>query len=110
MRISDWSSDVCSSQIGKRDAGKCGNASDFRSEQALHMTREDDLGQSNENAVDSHRISDCRSIPAQIIDRIKCPYDRQRLERWGGCRPPQTASKCAKTVVFTATERKGRQP
>src|SRR3546814_10224015 len=81
MRISDWSSDVCSSDLGKRGAGKCGNASDFRSEQALHMTREDDLGQSNENAVDSHRISDCRSIPAQIIDRIKCPYDRQRLER-----------------------------
>jgi hypothetical protein len=30
--------------------------------------------------------------------------------RWGGCRPPQTASQCAKVVVFTATERKGRQP
>ena len=33
-----------------------------------------------------------------------------RPNRWGGCRPPQTASQCAKVVVFTATERKGRQP
>jgi transposase len=30
--------------------------------------------------------------------------------RWGGCRPPQTASQCARKVVFTATEREGRQP
>lgn len=30
------------------------------------------------------------------------------LVRWGGCRPPQTASQCAKVVVLRATERKGR--
>jgi hypothetical protein len=33
-----------------------------------------------------------------------------RLPRWGGCRPPQTASQCAKLVVFKATEQKGPQP
>jgi hypothetical protein len=30
--------------------------------------------------------------------------------RWGGCRPPQTASRCARIVVLKATEREGRQP
>jgi len=30
--------------------------------------------------------------------------------RWGGCRPPRTASECAKMVASTATGWKGRQP
>jgi hypothetical protein len=38
------------------------------------------------------------------------PMKRGDRGRWGGCRPPQTASQCAKVVVITATERKGRQP
>jgi hypothetical protein len=29
--------------------------------------------------------------------------------RWDGCRPPQTASQCAKMVVLKATKRGGRQ-
>ena len=29
--------------------------------------------------------------------------------RWDGCRPPLTASQCAKVVVFNATQRRGRQ-
>jgi hypothetical protein len=38
-------------------------------------------------------------------------YRSRRIhERWSGCRPPKTASQCARIVVFTATERKGRQP
>jgi hypothetical protein len=33
----------------------------------------------------------------------------QRLNRWSGCRPPQTASQCAKVVVLKATQRGGRR-
>ena len=33
-----------------------------------------------------------------------------RYPRWGGCRPPHTASQCAKLVELKATERQGRQP
>jgi transposase len=29
--------------------------------------------------------------------------------RWNGCRPPQTASQCAKFVVFKATRRGGQR-
>jgi hypothetical protein len=29
--------------------------------------------------------------------------------RWSGCRPPQTASQCAKVVVFKATQKRGRR-
>jgi hypothetical protein len=29
--------------------------------------------------------------------------------RWGGCRPPQTASRCASIVVLKATKQKGRR-
>jgi hypothetical protein len=32
-----------------------------------------------------------------------------RRWRWGGCRPPQTASQCAKVVVFIAAKRKGQR-
>ena len=38
-------------------------------------------------------------------------YNNQRYHRrWGGCRPPQTASQCAKKVVSKPLNRKGRQP
>jgi hypothetical protein len=42
-----------------------------------------------------------------------CRLPRSNLSssarRWDGCRPPQTASRCAKVVVFNATKRRGRQ-
>ena len=40
--------------------------------------------------------------------RLRFVY-RRRGPRWDGCRPPQTASQCAKMVVLKATKRGGRQ-
>jgi len=38
-------------------------------------------------------------------------WSRRRMlwARWSGCRPPQTASECAKGVVFNATRKGGRR-
>src|SRR6056297_2966972 len=35
--------------------------------------------------------------------------DLVRKMRWSGCRPPKTASQCAKVVVLKATQRRGRR-
>jgi hypothetical protein len=40
--------------------------------------------------------------------RLRFIY-RRRGPRWSGCRPPQTASQCAKVVVFKATQKRGRR-
>ena len=40
--------------------------------------------------------------------RLRFVY-RRSGPRWSGCRPPQTASQCAKVVVFKATQKRGRR-
>jgi len=40
--------------------------------------------------------------------RLRFVY-RRTGPRWSGCRPPQTASQCAKVVVFKATQKRGRR-
>src|SRR3546814_18374873 len=100
MRISDWSSDVCSSDLRMRVA---------------HLFR---IGPFAISEGEIRRLQDRRRRIEQgfVIfgDHHVANADQGGglggLVRWGGCRPPQTASKCDKTVVFTATDRKGRQP
>jgi transketolase len=50
--------------------------------------------------------------PADAVETAEAwqiALERQDGPRWSGCRPPQTASQCAKVVVFKATQKRGRR-
>ena len=54
-------------------------------------------------------LSTGRIIPTRWVGEQHVKEDLGFIPRWDGCRPPQTASRCAKVVVFNATQRRGRQ-
>ncbi|WP_413818577.1 helix-turn-helix domain-containing protein [Sphingobium sp.] len=62
------------------------------------------------HAQNEYAMEDLKRGPCSRVGKDQsCPPARHTA-RWRGCRPPQTASRCARIVVLRTTERKGRQP